>query len=243
VLLKPNAAEIMSKILLALAFLVGGASAFGGKAKPAKSAGPVVKKSIALPYTTTTLDTGLVGDFGFDPLGLASAESKYPPFDTLRWYREAELQHGRVAQLAFLGFVWPAFFGTFASTDKYDFAELNPIDAFYKCPSEALIQITIFIGALEGRRYLRCFKGDAAPGDVGLGVPGGWNPFGFNYSPEEYAEKELQEIKHCRLAMLGAIGALVQTGIKGEGIGSQVIDALTIPEFVGKAGYYFPEGL
>jgi hypothetical protein len=34
------------------------------------------KKSIALPYTTTDLDTGLAGDFGFDPLGLASAESK-----------------------------------------------------------------------------------------------------------------------------------------------------------------------
>jgi len=166
-----------------------------------------------------------------------------PPFDTLRWYREAELQHGRVAQLAFLGFVWPQFFGTFASTDKYDFAELNPIDAFYKCPSEALIQIVIFVGALEGRRYLRCIKGDAAPGDVGLGVPGGWNPLQLNYSEEEYAEKELQEIKHCRLAMLGAIGALVQSGIGGQGIGAQVISAFAIPEFTGKAGYFFPEGL
>lgn len=34
------------------------------------------KRSIALPYTTTELNTGLVGDFGFDPFGLATAESK-----------------------------------------------------------------------------------------------------------------------------------------------------------------------
>jgi len=233
----------MQKILVALAFLSGASAFVTQVAKAPKAAALKAERSTALPFTTTELDTGLAGDFGFDPFGLADAESKYPPFDTLRWYREAELQHGRVAQLAFLGFVWPTFFGTFPSTDQYDFGELNPVDAFFKCPSEALIQITIFVGALEGRRYVRCIKGDAAPGDVGLGVPGGWNPLQLNYSEEEYAEKELQEIKHCRLAMLGAIGALVQTLIKGEGIGSQVLDLFAIPEFTGKAGYYFPDGL
>jgi light-harvesting complex I chlorophyll a/b binding protein 1 len=111
-----------------------------------------------------------------------------PPFDTLRWYREAELQHGRVAQLAIVGFLWPQIFGTFPSTAAYDYSELNPVDAFFKCPSLALIQITIFIGALEGRRYLRCIKGDAAPGDAGLGVPGGFNPLNLDYDDEEYAE-------------------------------------------------------
>ena len=55
-----------------------------------------------------------------------------PPFDTLRWYREAELQHGRVAQLAWLGFAFPSSVYHFPSKGDLDFSELNPIDAFYK---------------------------------------------------------------------------------------------------------------
>ena len=39
----------------------------------------------------------LPGDFGFDPLGLG----KDPAF--LKWYREAELIHGRWAMAAVLG--------------------------------------------------------------------------------------------------------------------------------------------
>jgi len=159
-----------------------------------------------------------------------------PPFDTLRWYREAELQHGRVAQLAWLGFVFPAVVGHFPSVPGYDFGELNPIDAFYKAPSLALAQIFLFAGALEGRRYKRCFEGDYAPGDHGWGVPGGWNPIGLGYSEEEYAEKELQEIKHCRLAMLGAIGALSQNLVTGEGVTASFSKAFfEIPEFTSKA--------
>jgi hypothetical protein len=243
------------KSAFALSLVAGSASAFSmtmmakgpvkGPAKgPAKPAGPVVKKSIALPYTTTTLDTGLAGDFGFDPFGYASRESKFAPFDTLKWYREAELQHGRVAMLAFTGFVWPALFGSLPSAPGYDYSEVNdPIQAFYTAPPYALGQIFLFVAALEGRRYQRNFKGDAAPGDANIGVPGGWNPLKLNYSAEEYAEKELQEIKHCRLAMLGAIGALWQNSIAGEGVVAQLSTAFAKPDFVAKAGYYFPDGL
>lgn len=165
------------------------------------------------------------------------------PFDTLRWYREAELQHGRVCMLAFTGFVWPALIGHFPSVNGFDYSELNPIDAFYKAPSAALLQIVLFIGFLEGRRYQRCFVGSAAPGDQNLGVPGGFNPFKLNYSADEYAEKELQEIKHCRLAMLGVFGALVQQANYGEGVITTLSRSFAIPENVAKAGYYFPDGL
>ena len=57
--------------------------------------------------------------------------------------------------------------------------------------------------------------------------------------PQEYAEKEVQEIKHCRLAMLAAIGALVgpfPSEIGGINFGG-------IPEYTSKAGYFFPDGL
>ena len=56
---------------------------------------PATRKSEALPWSTTTLDGTLVGDVGFDPFGL-SANPEYMPFESIKWYREAELQHGRV---------------------------------------------------------------------------------------------------------------------------------------------------
>eukprot|EP00960_Hanusia_phi_P060122 764412-Hanusia_phi.AAC.3 len=52
-----------------------------------------------IPQTSVVGDGQMVGDKGFDPLGLADSKAK------LRIYREAELKHGRLAMLAALG--WP----------------------------------------------------------------------------------------------------------------------------------------
>jgi hypothetical protein len=72
-------------------------------------------KSIAIPFLDApdTLDGSMVGDYGFDPLGLArtdlnlgSANEKERSLAfVLRDYREAELRHGRLAMLAALA--WP----------------------------------------------------------------------------------------------------------------------------------------
>jgi hypothetical protein len=43
----------------------------------------------------------------------------------------------------------------------------------------------------------RIIRGDKEPGDLGLGQTG-FNPFKFDYSEEEYFEKQVQEIKHGR---------------------------------------------
>merc|ERR1719269_477054 len=76
------------------------------------SSGMSEMPSTALPWTTTNLTGELVGDVGFDPLGF----SKYAPGawwfgdegdGSLKIFREAELMHGRIAQLACLGFVFP----------------------------------------------------------------------------------------------------------------------------------------
>merc|ERR1719183_1492302 len=154
--------------------------------------GPEVQ-SVALPYATTTLDGTLPGDVGFDPFGLAATApgcwflgEKYKTIGlgTLTWYREAELMHGRIAQLAAIGSV----------------------------PAQANWQIFAFATLLEGGRIRKIIaEGDAyVAGDLGLGQgesnispfgDGRFNPFGFDYTPEEFAEKQLQEIKHCRLAM------------------------------------------
>merc|ERR1711871_828655 len=59
------------------------------------------EKSVALPFTAypDTLDGTMVGDVGFDPLGLA----KTP--ELLDQYRLAELKHSRLAMLAAVGFI------------------------------------------------------------------------------------------------------------------------------------------
>ena len=58
----------------------------------------------------------------------------------------------------------------------------------------------------------RVIRGDKAAGDLGLGQTG-FNPFGFEYTEEQYFEKQTQEIKHGRLAMIGALGMLLQVSL------------------------------
>jgi hypothetical protein len=74
------------------------------------------ERSTALPFDKrpANLDGTLPGDAGFDPVGFSSA----PPRDwlyggegrSLKWYREAELTHGRTAMLAVLGWIVPEFY-------------------------------------------------------------------------------------------------------------------------------------
>jgi hypothetical protein len=101
---------------------------------------------------------------------------------------------------------------------------------------------------VECFRVSRCIIGDKAVGDLGLGQ-GGYNPFNFNYSPEEYFEKQVQETKHGRLAMLGAIGMILQYGRSGTSVAVQLSEAFNLPQArevlagPGILGDYFPQGL
>ena len=98
------------------------------------------------------------------------------------------------------------------------------------------------------QRVKRIIKGDKEAGDLGLGQTG-FNPFGFDYSEEEYFEKQVQEIKHGRLAMIASVGMLLQTKITGMSINEQIGGAFVYPEarmFLmgdGALGDYFPQGL
>jgi len=205
----------------------------------------------------------MLGDVGFDPLNFSSlplggGKASPLPFyipsdllglkDELTFYREAELMHGRIAQVAVVGFLWPGFFGTlpgneWTGADAYSYT--NPLEALTHVPGLALAQIVTFMLFLEFRRVelIRTQGAAYIPGDNQIGVPGGFNPWGFEYSPEEYEEKRLQELKHCRLAMIGFLGVLLQASISGESVADQLGRALTIPAYAAKAGYFLPEGI
>lgn len=196
-------------------------------------------RSVALPFDKrpAALDGTLPGDYGFDPAGftnnlpkswLIGGESR-----SLKWYREAEIVHGRVAQLAIIGMLFPSWYH-FAGNPEVGvpenaFAELNPYAALTTVPSAGLWQIVTVIFGIELARIKRVIRGDKEPGDLGLGQTG-FNPFGFNYTPEEYYEKQVQEIKHGRLAMFGILGQLLQAKVSGVGIVQQLSDAFTFPD-------------
>jgi hypothetical protein len=216
------------------------------------------EKSIALPFDNRppNLDGTLPGDVGFDPAGF----SNNPPRPwliggegrSLKWYREAEIVHGRVAMLGVLGFIVPSIFhlpGNPAFGVPTDaFAELNPYKALTTVPAAGLWQIALVIFGIELNRIKRIIRGDKAPGDLGLGQTG-FNPFGFKYTEEEYFEKQVQEIKHGRLAMFGILGMLLQAKASGVGVVQQLASAFSEPgERVllsgpGALNDFFPQGI
>lgn len=216
--------------------------------------------SIALPFTRApaTLDGEMLGDVGFDPFGFSTTpvgpwflgnEGRQGRISDLNWYREAELIHGRIAQLAVLGFIAPGLFGTLPGNDwtgKDAYSYTDPLEAFNKCPKLALLQIILFMTFLEVRR-INIIKEEGSsyqPGDLRIGQgEGRWNPFDLKYSPEQYEEKRLQELKHCRLAMIGVFGLWAQALASHQSIAEQIGKGLTVPDYYAKAGYFLPEGI
>uniref|UniRef100_A0A7R9VTN0 Chlorophyll a-b binding protein, chloroplastic n=1 Tax=Pseudictyota dubia TaxID=2749911 RepID=A0A7R9VTN0_9STRA len=220
------------------------------------NAGP----STALPFATApaTLDGSMLGDVGFDPLGFsttpvgpwfAGLEGRNGVIGDLNWYREAELIHGRIAQVAVVGFIAPGLFGTLPGNAEVGFdaySNTNPLEAFSQVPGAAILQIFLFMSALEFRRIsiIREEGAGYMPGDLRIGQgEGRWNPFGLEYTEEQYEEKRLQELKHCRLAMIGIFGLWAQCLASGEGVVDQLGAGLTAPEYYAKAGYFLPEGI
>merc|ERR1719231_1616154 len=134
----------MTKVALALCLTGASAFNFGGKKEAPKAA--------SLPSSTTNLDGSLVGDVGFDPLGF----SKYAPGawwqgdegdGSLKIFREAELMHGRIAQLACLGWVFPEL-AHFPGKEGA-FGEMNPYNAIDAIPKAGWYQILAFMVGCE----------------------------------------------------------------------------------------------
>jgi len=266
------------KLVIALTTLIASVSAFtpsqtassstalSAKAKAAKATSsgvPYNRPSAALPFSDAgcpaTLDGSLPGDVGFDPVGFSTTpmasffDSKTPASQTMtdvQWLREAELTHGRIAQLATLGFIWPSVFGTlpgneWTGVDAYSYK--NPIEELQHVPGEAVGQLILVFSLIEFRRVSLIKRQGAQrmPGDLQLGQGPGprINPFNLDYTKEEFFEKQVQEIKHCRLAMLGVFGLFCQCANSGVDIGTQLGGAFVEPEFRSKAGYFLPEGI
>jgi hypothetical protein len=162
------------------------------------------------------------GDYNFDPLNLSERCFKFLP-----WFREAELKHGRICMLAWLGLVVPEFVRIPGDPTCY---ESNIVEAHKNCiliPDPAfpgvpdkyvqggpLLQVFLFCGAIEFfTTFPKLVDGLTLEnaGDYRLGI---------NFlpkDPEKAKEMRLKELKNGRLAMIAFGGAITQAVLSGNG--------------------------
>mmetsp|Transcript_29872 Transcript_29872/g.45816 ORF Transcript_29872/g.45816 Transcript_29872/m.45816 type:complete len:273 (+) Transcript_29872:275-1093(+) len=147
----------------------------------------------------------------FDPLGFSQAGIS---LNEVKRYREAEVQHGRVAMIAAVGYLaGEAIPGPFGITGPAN-------DQLQQMPLPAFIFLTLGIGAAElkratigwvepkyepGSRTLWTLRDNYYPGDVGF------DPLNFKPTdPKAFADMQTKELQNGRLAMLGVAGMCSQ---------------------------------
>lgn len=178
------------------------------------------------------LDGSLPGDYGFDPLGLASVPSNFS------WYIQAELVHCRWAMLGAAGILIPDLLRTAGILDipRWDVSGV----AEYPIGLDVQLIVLIFaMGWAEGRRWADINK----PGSVNqdpifsnfsvkgkdVGYPG-FDPLGMG-SGEGASLKTIRtkEIANGRLAMVACLGFFVQAAYTDKSPVENLLDHLADP--------------
>jgi len=192
----------------------------GWKEMGVGKASPEEEKFIAGLKKDLGFASGLIGNqsgfgtYNFDPLNLAE---KNP--EALPWYREAELKHGRICMLAWLGLVVPEFVRipgpgpcyTASVIDAHKYCVTSTLDNFDD-QRGPLLQVFLFTFVIEmTTTYPKIMEGitNENAGDYRLGV---------NFLPKELdkiEEMKLKELKNGRLAMLAFGGAITQAVLSG----------------------------
>jgi len=195
--------------------------------------------SIAVPFaavpeglTNDPHDPHFPGDVGFDPFGFSSdgyadevLQNVGAKFEARRWYREAELMHGRVAMLATFNVVIRAS----------PLAGVMP-DQFLE--EQSMIQFGQIMTAIEGFRGWRLLVNkEKMAGDLGLGagpVEGGWK-MSWDMTLQELAVKQNKELQNGRLAMLAFAGITAQYVTAGRPVGMDTEEISRLEAMIGSA--------
>ena len=174
----------MFRVVAILAAIVG-AAAFAPVSRVARSS------ALKMSYEG---EAGVTAPAGYwDPLGLASNIDE----ETFAFYRLAELKHGRVCQLAVLGYIFPEilrFPGDIAPGISFESIP-NGLAAIEAVPALGWFQMIFLIGFVD---YQLTTEGQAAP----FTSPQGVKSF---KSDEEALTAANQELNHGRLAMLAVL--------------------------------------
>ena len=188
---------------------------------------PLIRHSQA----KTQRSKAMVGDVGFDPFYLSSIPKDFSGFiqppqweeksnvSTLYWMREAELKHGRVAMMAWFG--WLAANGAFGFPLRFpgEMYSVESIPTSYAAHdilvSQGSMGFLLTVAAVlefcTGAVLVEVAKGesDREAGDYGL------DPLSFlkGKSEDEVNRMKLRELKNGRLAMLAFAGVATQSAL------------------------------
>ena len=147
----------------------------------------------------------------FDPIGFARDGNS---LNDIKRYREAEVQHGRVAMIAFVGYIsGEAISGPFSINGPAN-------DQLQQMPLPAFILLSVGIAAVELKRAttgwvepdlsqwtrtLFTLRDNYYPGDIGF------DPLGLKPTDaKDFANIQTKELQNGRLAMIGVAGICAQ---------------------------------
>lgn len=167
----------------------------------------------------------------FDPAGFTSELS----VQEIKRYREAEVTHGRVSMLAVLGYLvgenfHPLFGGSITGPANSHLAQVQETAPFFFAFLVASIAIAetkrASTGWVEPADALTYNSQNEVKGAFGALLrdsyyPGdiGFDPLGLKPSdPQEFATMQTKELQNGRLAMLAAMGFIVQELVTGDTI-------------------------
>jgi len=240
-------------------FLAGGVTAFSGSVLPTA---PVARAAISMDAMSdlkelATAQNPTIGYY--DPLNLASWDYFSQGDEAhIGFIRHAEIKHGRVAMLAFLGYVvqsngikWPGMYGPWASMPD----GLSPPAQWDALSLPAKLQILGLIGFLEiysehgfilekqgQKHYMRGGKPgyfpkfDSLPHPVPFEL---YDPLGRAKNMDEAtkAKRLNMEVNNGRLAMIGIFGFVAEATTPGSvpalgGLGIQHYDGEVMAPFV-----------
>jgi len=156
----------------------------------------------------------------FDPAGFCSPDNGADGAATegkVRFYREVEIKHARVAMLAALGYPvaeqFHPLFGGNIDTASFSAFQQTPLQTFWPAVvfTIAVIEVLSIIPAFENPNLEGwAIRTDHAPGDLGF------DPLGLKPTdPAELAEMQTKELNNGRLAMIAIAGMVVQEGVTG----------------------------
>ncbi len=165
--------------------------------------------SIALPFAQTPENLenyDAAGNYGFDPLG-------FTDWIKVDFLREAELKHGRIAQLAVVGFA-ATDLGVRLPGEVHQVSSVAAHDVAlsYGAMNQLILWLSVFeiVSSVAVNQMINEGSG-RLPGDFGL------DPFKLTSNPAKAADLKLKEIVHCRLAMFAISGMITQAVLTGNG--------------------------
>jgi len=221
------------KLFLALPLLASSVVAYAPQ--PLKSSVSDVDSAVSINGWTadeSKFCAGLPGAIAplgdFDPLGFSQGLS----LQEVKRYREAEVTHGRVAMMATVGYLvaekfHPLFGGQITGPANSHLGQVQEVAPFFfaflaasiglaeifrstvgwEKPTDALVKNQ----EIEGKTWLSKLNDGYYPGDIGF------DPLGLKPSDaSEYEQMQTKELQNGRLAMIGAIGMIVQEQVSGQ---------------------------